>query len=85
MALEAHAHDADMAVACAGPYSGSGSNGEYGAVCLNTWNYYVYSGRTYTFSTCDKYSGDPYLKVTGCCTCKKIPNAARISRRVTQG
>ncbi|MBI2436402.1 MAG: hypothetical protein HYV41_01495 [Candidatus Magasanikbacteria bacterium] len=53
----------------AGPYSGSGSGGNSGSKCISTYSFPVTAGSTYTISTCDSYSGDPYLKVNGTCTC----------------
>ena len=54
----------------AGPFSGSGSYGNSGASCLASYNFNVVQGQTYTISTCGSFSGDPYLVVSGACTCR---------------
>jgi hypothetical protein len=55
--------------ACPGPFVGSGSNGGSGAVCLGTYTFNTIAGNVYTISTCNGYSGDTYLRVTGTCAC----------------
>jgi hypothetical protein len=52
-----------------GPFSGSGCNGQSGAVCLATYPFNVTAGRTYTISTCPNFTGDTYLVVSGACSC----------------
>ena len=54
----------------AGPFSGSGSNGNSGASCVASYNFNVVQGQTYTISTCGSFSGDPYLVVSGACSCR---------------
>ncbi len=54
---------------CASGFSGSGGNGNSGSVCLRTYTFNVIAGHSYTISTCAGFSGDPYLRVTGACTC----------------
>ena len=49
--------------------SGSGSNGGSGASCRASYSFSVVAGRTYTISTCGSYSGDPWLRVSGACSC----------------
>ncbi len=50
--------------------SGSGSNGGSGTTCLQSRSFRVIAGQTYTISTCGSYSGDPYLVVSGACSCR---------------
>lgn len=52
-----------------GIFSGSGSNGNSGSNCLQSYTFNVKKGNTYTISTCGNYSGDPYVRVSGACTC----------------
>jgi hypothetical protein len=54
---------------CNTGFSGSGSFGDSGFTCLRTYTFNVVAGRTYTISTCGSYSGDPYLAVSGACSC----------------
>ncbi|MEI8257657.1 MAG: hypothetical protein WCJ30_18430, partial [Deltaproteobacteria bacterium] len=53
----------------AGPFAGSGSSGNSGATCRGTYTFPVVAGQTYTISTCGSFSGDPYLVVSGACSC----------------
>lgn len=54
---------------CPGPFSGSGSNGGSGATCLANNTFTAIAGNSYTISTCDSYTGDSYLVVSGSCSC----------------
>jgi hypothetical protein len=53
---------------CAGPFAGSGSNGQSGTYCRGSYSFNAVAGRTYTISTCDSYTGDPYLSLGGVCS-----------------
>jgi hypothetical protein len=55
---------------CGGPFTGSGSGGESGAVCLETYGFSAIAGNLYVISTCGSFSGDTYLAVRGACTCE---------------
>ncbi len=52
-----------------GPFTGNGSDGGSGTRCLQTYRFMAIAGRSYTISTCDSFSGDPYLVVSGVCAC----------------
>ncbi|MDO9018361.1 MAG: hypothetical protein Q8S73_10850 [Deltaproteobacteria bacterium] len=54
---------------CRSGFAGSGSGGMSGARCLARYTFQVVRGGTYTISTCGRSTGDPFLSVSGACTC----------------
>jgi hypothetical protein len=55
---------------CRSALAGSGSNGMSGARCLQNWNFTVVAGRTYTITTLGQFTGDPFVVVSGACSCR---------------
>jgi hypothetical protein len=62
--------------------SGSGRAGRSGNICLETYNFAVRRGQRYEISTCDNFSGDPYLRVIGDCRCSN-DDACRMGSKCT--
>ncbi|MBI5485862.1 MAG: hypothetical protein HY905_00870 [Deltaproteobacteria bacterium] len=52
---------------CGGPFSGSGCSGGSGGTCLASYSFNAVAGNSYVISTCGSFSGDTYLRLTGCC------------------
>jgi hypothetical protein len=53
---------------CPGELRGGGTANQPGE-CLARYTFRVEAGRSYTISTCDEFTGDPVLRVTGACAC----------------
>ena len=52
-----------------GTLSGSGTGGQSGQTCFSLYEFEAIPGHTYQIQTCDNYTGDTYLVVSGACSC----------------